>query len=294
MSTLSSTQQYEELIQAFQNYLTQEYPKGTWIPTDLQNYNYFLQLASAHPTGGSTKNPNPPPTINVPLARSASMPPRPSSQPAPIAMPSTHPKNETSEEFIKKDETTIEAKPAPKSPLTQKQIAIETLPPSTAPDFTEMKALFKEKLPHVLLSETLADDSEAKAFALRWKAPSTEIVILSFSDHPPEKAFLTHLCTALHQCFRSAKLISAAKIEEEKGWDQLLKAENLRIVIASHNSIHALPELMKFYHEEAAGRHRLGRIQLFLLSDLSLYMQQPSLKASLWRTLGQTLTSFIG
>ncbi|MBA3603399.1 MAG: hypothetical protein H0W50_07115 [Parachlamydiaceae bacterium] len=306
---MNCMQQYADLIRAFQLYISQQGLKGKWMSTDRQNYEYFLQLASAKtlPKPQSTlpvQQKNTTTTARTPIVptsvplHSLTPPvqaplPQEIAQQAPVTklIKTSTPAKASAEESIKKPELAIEVKSSPKDVLHQKQIALEIAPPSTPTDFTEMRTFFKEKLPNVVLTETIADDNEAKALALRWKAPPAEIVILSFSDHAPEKAFLTNLSFTLNQCFGSAKLISAAKIEEEKGWDQLLKTKNLRLVIASHNSLHALPELMKFYHEEATGKHKLGRTQLFLLSDLSLYMQQPSLKASLWRALVQQVSS---
>ena len=292
---MTCMQQYADLIKAFQLYIDQQDLKGKWISTDRQTYEYFLQLASKK-TPANRKPTQPTQKETLPLRAQAALisPPhaQPVSLPIQVSSPAviTHPINKVPampiiEESLKKPEPAIEVKSSSKDTLHQKLIATETMPASSPTDFTEMRTFFKEKLPNVLLSETIADDSEAKILAQRWKAPPAEIVVLSFSDHPREKAFLTNLSFALNQCFGSAKLISATKVEEEKGWDQLLKAKNLRLVIASHNSLHALPELMKLYHEEASGKHKLGRTQLFLLSDLSLYMQQPSLKASLWREL---------
>ncbi len=314
---MNCMQQYAQLIQAFQIYISQQNLKGKWISTDRQNYDYFLQLASVK-TLSKPKSIPPAPQENTtttkqaPIASNSSVPihsltPSSYAHAAPLPheitqtemakiisapVPATAPVKVSVEESFKKPELGIEVKSSsPKDVLHQKQIALEIAPPSTPTDFTEMRRFFSEKFPNVALIEKIADDSEAKALAQRWKAPPAEIVILSFSDHAPEKVFLTNLSVTLNQSFGSAKLISAAKIEEEKGWDQLLKAKNLRLVIASLNSLHALPELMKFYHEEATGKHKLGRTQLFLLSDLSLYMQQPSLKASLWRALVQQVSN---
>lgn len=300
---MNSMQQYAELIHAFQAYFTQEHPKGTWISTDPQTYDYFLKLACsnqkvenspkpllvAQNTPSGRVNTNTRASYSKDLASTRHAPPLKEqvkieiqSLKAPI------------KESTPKPELAAESKPLQKDVLHRKQITLEAPPAVNSIDFTEMKTFFKEKLPRIVLSETIADDAEAKNFALRWKAPPAKIIVLSFSTNPAEQAFLSNLSIALHQYFGSTKLVSAASLEEEKGWDRILKADTLHLAIASHNSLHALPELMKYYHEESTGKHRLGQAQLFLLSDLSLYMQQPALKASLWRTLAQQNQKLLG
>lgn len=276
-------QKYLTLITDLRAFIEQTHPKGSRISTDADTYAYFATLA----TGNLSK-------AKQPLAHSAKLAPPslrtensvrtpPVTYPAPpkISPPSSPPASE-------------KVSPPPPQP---KQEPIDRQPPPsikfvreapTAPayqDFTELRTFFKKELPGIPLSDTIKDDSAAKAIATRWKTPPSEIVILSFNELPKEHAFLKNLCFALNQCLASTTILSAGKIENEKGWEKLLTNDTLRLVVAGNHHLHTMPELLRHFREDGTGKHTLGKINLHLLSDLSVYMQQPNLKSSLWTSL---------
>lgn len=295
---MNTIEKHKKLLHSLRAYLIQEYPKDKWITTDKDTYDYFAQQAFKSAQKAKTTT-----TSTVPTAQAA-----PQARPVPAALPT--PKAEQAPTTVTDPvhlpaptaqplpEQVKPISPPPTDPtprlkthLEQKQVLRETLPPIAPTDFTEMLAFFKEKLPSIPLSDAIPDDSEAIAFTLRWKAPATQVLLLSFSNLPKEQQFLANVAQAIDQRLASAKIVSAFKVEEEKGWGELLNASTLRLVISSNNSLHTLPELMKYYREESTGKHTLGRAPLFLLADLSLYIEQPALKASLWKALCQCLGS---
>jgi hypothetical protein len=298
--TSEITQKYTALVASLRDYIHQEHSKGSWITTNSENYNYFIQLATKKkPTIPSiqAKPPIPLPksavkTPEVPLAPPPVSVGLPASPATPLTLESI---NTTSSSTDPQPKTLFPAPPTEpttptKSATNQKHFVRENIPPAQEIDFSDLRSFIHEKFPSVKLEDRIPDDSKAKAIAQNWKAPAAEILILSFSDFPRENALLSNLEIAIKQTLASAKVISANKIELEKGWERLLKAENLRLVIANNNGLQALPELMKYYREDAAGRHTLGNASLHLLPDLSLYMQQPMLKATLWKTLRHQVT----
>lgn len=295
------THKYEQLIAQLKEHIAQEFPKGAWLETSRSNYHYFLELASKAPQPVAAK-----PLYTAPQAKTPPAQARNESAKAPAAAYApVSPKSSNDsplpaakqEPILQSDSKSSQAEPASSSPKTAKEaikpspqsktILLEAPPPSTPPEFKELRAFFQSKLPSVLLSDTIADDRQAKQLACRWKSPTAEICILSFNELPKEQAFLSNLETALSRCLGTAKIYSAPKIESDNGWEKFLSCDNLRLVIASNYNLHTLPGLMKYYREEATGKHTLGKIQLYLLSDLALYMQQPALKASLWKALRQ-------
>lgn len=277
--TTSIAQKYLSLLSDLRSYVEQEHPKGSWIATDADTYAYFRELASKTPP----KTKQSPITIVPPPAPALEkiIPAPPPQRSLPAYTKEQTPVTSTTPPPLKS-----EPKPVKPEPLT-KAFTREAPSLPTRRDFTELLTFFKKQLPNVELSETIADDSAAKAFLSRRNAPSAEIVILSFSELANEQSFVANLAHALNQCLAPTNVLSAKKIEDEKGWEIFFKADKLRLVIVSNYNLHTLPELLKHFHEDATGKHRLGKAKAYLLSDLSLYMQQPTLKASLWKTLCQ-------
>lgn len=286
---------YLDLISGLRDYIGQEHPKGSWITTDAATYAYFVESASKL----NPKAKQPPPIETKPIPQA--LPPTNKNQshaivnPPPITKVMQNvraPESLPAQTAARAATSTPPKESTPKEPAKSQSFSktfMRELPSAPdPPDFIELRTFFKNQLPHVELTDTILDDSAAIALTSRWKAPlSSEIIILSFSELAKEQTFISNLAFALNQCLGSTQVLSAKKIEDDQGWNKLLKAEKLRLVIASNYNLHTLPELVKYFHEDATGKHKLGTKKLYLLSDISLYMQQPSLKSSLWKTLCQ-------
>lgn len=291
---MNTIEKHKRLLHSLRAYILQEYPKDKWITTDKNTYDYFAKQALKTTPKAKISSTTPAPVARTAPPARPTLPviPTPKAEqnqkPEPVQVPVIQ---SIPEPTTPTPPTPAEPLPRPKTLLEQKQIQPDTLPPIIPTDFTEMLAFFKEKLPSIPLSDSIPDDSEAKALTLRWKAPATQVILISFSNLPKEQQFLANVTQAIDQRLASAKIVSAVKVEEEKGWGELLNGNTLRLVISSNNSLHTLPELMKYYREDSTGKHTLGRVPLFLLADLSLYIDQPALKASLWKALCQCLGS---
>jgi len=62
--------------------------------------------------------------------------------------------------------------------------------------------------------------------------------------------------------------------------------------MTSDYGIYSLSELMKHYKEDNRHNKRfLNKVPLLLLPDVSVYLKEPLLKLSLWRSLCETLRS---
>jgi hypothetical protein len=62
------------------------------------------------------------------------------------------------------------------------------------------------------------------------------------------------------------------------------------LLLISGASFHQLAKLKKHYKEDSRkGMHYLNERPLLLLSDLGLYLKEPSLKQALWDSLRQLL-----
>lgn len=133
-------------------------------------------------------------------------------------------------------------------------------------DFKEIHDFHKKEFPHYPLTPL--------------QAP-LDIAILSFSDLPSHRLFLSMLETAIR--LRFGKNV---KVVNQTGW------EKAKLVIAPDYGIWGDPLLSKQYQEgEKAGQNFLGQTPLFILTDIALYMREPKLKKSLWKALCQEIGS---
>lgn len=187
-----------------------------------------------------------------------------------------------------------EAAKAP-PPEPAKQTFVPASMPESAPaDFQSLRALFAKIAPGFPLINEIPCDEIAKKIAARWKTKNqtAPISILSYQEPPAQKALLEQLAKAIDVVFGPARLVQAESIEKDKQWEAFLSVPDLKWVIACDYSLWQLGGLMHFYKENPAQATReLGKVPLFLLPDLSLYLKDPLLKRSLWKALCQKLST---
>jgi hypothetical protein len=269
--------QYRNLLSDVKSLLLHDFPKEHWLNVNADTYSYFKGLALQSKPATPAPTPQRPPVPVQPVQNKppAPPPPPPPSQPIAQVKPETPPP------------------PPPKPQVDKSPLTLEPLSAPTSIDFSETRKFFAEKFPQLELVDTIPPDHKAKEIANYWKlaSASPEVIILSFNESAPEKSILQNMAAALTKSIAPTRVIEANKIEQEKGWNKLLQSENLRLIIASNYSIYSLPEFMNHYREDSqACMYFVGKIRLYLLSDLSLYIQQPQLKAPLWRALCDILS----
>ena len=161
-------------------------------------------------------------------------------------------------------------------------------------DIASMKAIFEKIFPNIPLLFTLPSDLDAKKIASSWKTKNkiAPISIISFGEPKEQKILLQQIATAIDVYFGSCKLVEAEAIEKDKQWQSFLDSSDLKWIIICDYSLWQLSHLMSFFKENPSQQTRmLGKTPVFLLSDLSLYMKDPSLKRSLWKALCMRLSS---
>lgn len=187
--------------------------------------------------------------------------------------------------------------PSEPPPSITKEEPVEELNPSKIQKThslspTSFFTLFSKIAPEIALLKEIPDDAIAKKIALRWKTKNqtAPLTLLTFSEPEPHQKFLENMTKALDVCFGSARLVQAETIEKEKQWEAFLGAEGLKLIIVCDYTLWQLNGLMQFYKEIPNQASRtLGKIPLFLLPDLSLYLKDPLLKRSLWKALCQKI-----
>jgi hypothetical protein len=293
---------YVELLALTQLYLLQEYKLHEKICAEPSTYALFKQYALQK----KESSPQPPPSLSLPrppqLQKSqlSSRPLDPVNSPLDLAKPvkataTIMPKTVSPEE--KSPPPQADKEPPNRSPKSQvASFTLEPLPPAMPMPLNDVRSLIAEHYPAIPLAQQPPEDTLAKKIGKSWEytASIPQAVILSFHEISKQQTFLNNICKALEIMGTPAKVFSANKIEQAKGWDNLLQSKELRFIIASDYGINALSDLMKHYREAPKqSRHYLGKIPLFLLSDVSFYLKEPTLKLPLWKALKEFLAAIV-
>lgn len=142
--------------------------------------------------------------------------------------------------------------------------------------------------PHLTLKETIPDDSMAKKVGSLWQdhLQDVHVAILSFGAQGKELAFLQNVAAAVSSLLAPAQVIDGFKMEGEQKWDLFFEKTPLKLVLA--------PPLLSWKGKMLARHFRenptthaasLGPAPAILLRPLREYLQNPSLKRDLWKTL---------
>lgn len=278
---------YAQLVALTQLFLFRENSYNESFTTTPSVYNFFRpfvpvakKFVTQHLTQPSPPFHNPPP---MPTPKPAPEPgpikPEPPPQPT---QPEPLPPAIKDRERLKNDKEVVSK--APSSGLFIR----ETLATSPLVDFQELRSYFTKFFPQLTLLETIATDQEAQKVKNRWQIEQQipPIIILSFNDQNDSLSFLKNVANAISLRLAPARVFSALKIEQENGWDLLLKSPQLRLIIAGDYGLYTLPHLMKYYKTESRqAKHYVDTIPLLLLSDPSIYLKDPQLKSLLWRAI---------
>ncbi len=174
--------------------------------------------------------------------------------------------------------------PAPKIAIAKEEIAKPTLNLSVVQNVLSIVA------PELAILPEIPSDAIARKIAERCKTKNqtAPLSLLLLHEPPEQRALLEQIAKALDIYFGPAKVVQAEAIEKEKQWEAFLSVPELKMVIACDYTLWQLNGLMQFYKETPAqGTRTLGKVPLFLLPDLSLYLKDPLLKRSLWKALCQ-------
>lgn len=272
-------EEYAELIALTQLYLLREYSLNDKQVADPQTYAFFKQIL---PKEVIPRSPVQPPIVKQAAKPTMTLPP--SSPSPPPSLPPVEPPPEPTKPEPQPEKPIAASTNIKKSYL----IALEPLLNSNPLDCKEIKQIFKEQLPQHPILEEIPSDQAAKKIKQAWQIEQNipPIIILSFNEQEKSRAFLHAMADAISRHLAPARVLSGPQIEKEKKWDVILKAKDLRLVIASDYGLYLLPELMKCYKETPKqAKHYLYQTPLLLLSDLTLYLKEPQLKPLLWKAI---------
>lgn len=164
----------------------------------------------------------------------------------------------------------------------------KSLPKKAPSDFVGLRNIISTVAPELNLIDEIPSDEIALKISERWKTKnqSAPISILTYQEQPEQRAFLEQITQAINVYFGPAKIVHAEKIENDKQWGAFLSVDDLKMIVVCDYTLWQLSHLLEHYKEVPQTRTRvLGKVPLFLLPDLSLYLKDPGLKRSLWNAL---------
>lgn len=240
--------------------------EGSFVLASPDDANFFRDAFGKKKKPAQTiEPPKPPPNQELHVIREAPKPPEKAPPPPPKA-----------------PEQVVEAQklPSKQPPLPKKAPA----------DFSHLRNVLSKAAPELTIVDEIPSDAVAIKIAERWrtKNQSAPISILTYQEQTEQRALLEQISRAIDVYFGPAKIVDAAKIESDKQWGAFLSVKNLKMIVVCDYTLWQLGHLMEHYKEVPANKTRvLGKVPLFLLPDLSLYLKDPLLKRSLWNALKQ-------
>ncbi|MCH9630350.1 MAG: hypothetical protein S4CHLAM37_03460 [Chlamydiia bacterium] len=228
---------------------------------------------------------------SAPLSSQKTEDAAPAKAAAPVSSKET--KEDTKEPVAtKKEEIPEVTTPLKRAKKKHPSLEIDIIAPKKAvkDPLEDVKKAIEAVMPSLYINYNVPSDEEAKrkknSYLITEFMP--EVPLLAF----PHKAsgFLNEIAEAINNHFFSSKLVDLSKIENEGMLDQLIKTDHLKLIIAIDTMLFSHKALMKYYQEFPARKERfLGKTPLLLLPDPIIYMQDPSLKRSLWNLLCKLL-----
>lgn len=223
--------------------------------------------------------------LNSPFADTAFTPPK-----------SLSPSKEPSSLILKKEPSTCIPPPSPpqetKKEEPEKKASFSTLPFSIKERvfaFSEIEAFFEKNFPSFERSSQIPSDELAKKLARSYlyKNQASEITILGFDISEKYHLFLENVAKAIELHFFPCSILWELKSID---WHSFLQIDTLKLVILCETTLKQNKELLSLIRKDLQGRYFLKHLPLFLLSDVSLYVKDPSLKKALWKNLCHQLT----
>ncbi len=160
--------------------------------------------------------------------------------------------------------------------------------------FENIKKFITEIDPNFALTKEILNDTKAKKIATKWKYKlnAYPIVILTSLKGGDELEFLKSLAKAIEIYFLETKIVLIDSIEKDNQWEEFLKSENIRLLIAADDQIWGFKNLMTHFKEiPNKSLKTLMDKPLFLIPNLNLYFQNFLLKKSLWKAICQTIAN---
>ncbi|MBS0615851.1 MAG: hypothetical protein JSR58_04790 [Verrucomicrobia bacterium] len=172
-----------------------------------------------------------------------------------------------------------EPEPTPAKPLK---------PAQKASYIDNLRSIASKAAPQLAQKETIPDDSVAKKVGSLWQdhLQDVHVAILSFGAVGRDLEFLQNVAAAITSLLAPAQVIDGFKMEAEKKWDLFFEKTPLKLVLAPPLTAWKGKLLARHFRENPTTRESsFSAAAAILLRPIREYLQTPSLKRDLWKTI---------
>lgn len=170
---------------------------------------------------------------------------------------------------------------AKKTPVLQDQAQKKLVldPPSLGDDkdFKSLQALYTS----LFSSASLRKGKLSDIFTNKSKI---KVILLSFNNDIESLSLLKNIAQAITAHYFPAEVILVKERLANEKFEETLFFSDLKLICACESELRLEPKLMNYYLRSEQG-HFLKHIPLLLLPDIKQLINEPSLKAHLWKTL---------
>lgn len=152
-------------------------------------------------------------------------------------------------------------------------------------ELKDLKELFAKKFPKLPLFDVPLNDAKAKSIKTTWKELQVVPAVLLLYQKASEKTFLDNVAKAISRYFDNARAFSLQTLDTHH-LKKMLSDKALSLILLTDDALMASQILQSLYREFPQENTKfIEEIPLILLPSISLYQQDPKLKASLWKLL---------
>lgn len=193
----------------------------------------------------------------------------------------------------RKNHSMASVQESPKKPeaaaLSQPTIGLQPPPSSTKASYIDtLRSVVQKAAPHMVLKETVPDDSKAKKVGSLWQdhLQDVHVALVSFGTQGRDLAFLQNVAAAVTSLLAPAQIIDGFKMESEQKWELFFAKTPLKLLLAPPLVTWKGKALAQYFRENpVAQTATLGPAPVLLLRPLREYIQTPQLKRDLWKSL---------
>lgn len=273
-------QSLTELCALMQLYLQQEYPPGARVAVSPENFDYFKRYTAKARAIATTSSLTSQPSQPLPPLQPSPLPPqsppppisRPPQSPPPLPSPNRPVAKALPPRALPRQSPSPSPPPPPTAAIKSsvaKDFALSAPPPPPSDYGDDMLRLLGTVAPHLPL------------LSVPEPTPAAPVLFLTLGETAAELSFFEHIARAVTLCLGLRCRLVSAEL-----WLELHSRGTVQLTVAHADNLQASMTLAPLYRYDPESKASwLGTTPLLQLSDLSLLMKQPSLKAALWQSL---------
>lgn len=154
--------------------------------------------------------------------------------------------------------------------------------------FVDLRSAIHRISPDLFIHQKPPSDIRAKEVKEEWKinAYFPAVPIFVGSETKQELIFLSNVTFAIKRMFNSSKVIDVKKIRDEHMLESIFTNHGLKLALITKKTLDSSPLLKSHYRELPNQKsYFLYDVPLFILNDISSYLQNSDQKKELWEKI---------